>query len=800
MSKTAPDSSIPSALRPLVGWALARPKRAMTLLALTALAAAPGLLRLELRTDGQALQPRNDPAIRFDAAVRERFGLRDPVVAMIETDHPRGVLNEETLRRVEVMTRALAAMPEFAEPGRLFSLATERRDRVVPGTLEFRPYLDPFPDNDKLMGQLGNDLDAADILTGTLISADRRATVILAGAPLEADQASLNWRRDALFHRIEALAREIEGGQDRISVVGAPVAETLLGEHILEDLTLLLPLSIAAIALALWLSCRSLWAVALGMAEVGACLIFTFGLMGWLGVPVFLTTAVLPVILTTIGLADEIHILWRYQRDLDTEDARPVHATMGAMARPVALTSLTTAIGFLSFLSSPLEAVRAFGWFAPVGVLFCMFWSLMFTPAALRSLPRSALRRGRPASRAWTSRLAPAYRRRGATLAALAVATAALGMGVAAIYVQDSWIDGFAPRSDFRQATNRVNAQFHGVHLLHAHLTVEPPPEGLPKIYYGAAGPLVLPDKLNLIGEFEAYIRGLPGVGDALGPYAQLTTVSYLWRSRRPEKRAIPDSPHQTADLLERFDESRGVHRRREVVDDARHECVVTVFLKDANYRHTATLMDAMRDYAAERLEPAGMTLRFAGDVAVSQTMIPAIVRTQTRSVLLALAGALLAVSLLRRSLRAGLRIVAPACLAALWVFGLMGWLGVPLGVATSMFCALTLGIGVDYAIHFEESWRRAATALTDAPSWRISLEAARDAGPAIVADTLAIAVGFGLLAFSQVPANARLGLLAAATLLANCVLTLVGMGAALRRRSERAPAPAVVSASEPAS
>ena len=42
-----------------------------------------------------------------------------------------------------------------------------------------------------------------------------------------------------------------------------------------------------------------------------------------------------------------------------------------------------------------------------------------------------------------------------------------------------------------------------------------------------------------------------------------------------------------------------------------------------------------------------------------------------------------------------------PASLAVLWLFGLMGWLGIPLGVATSMFCAITLGIGVDYGQGF---------------------------------------------------------------------------------------------------
>jgi uncharacterized protein len=105
-----------------------------------------------------------------------------------------------------------------------------------------------------------------------------------------------------------------------------------------------------------------------------------------------------------------------------------------------------------------------------------------------------------------------------------------------------------------------------------------------------------------------------------------------------------------------------------------------------------------------------------------------------------------------------------------------MGWAGVPLGVATSMFCAIALGIGIDYAIHFLDRLgdRRGPAAVE---------EAAAEVGPAIVTDAAAIAFGFGLLTLSQVPANARLGGLVAFALLASCVLTLAGLGALLARK-----------------
>jgi hypothetical protein len=125
-----------------------------------------------------------------------------------------------------------------------------------------------------------------------------------------------------------------------------------------------------------------------------------------------------------------------------------------------------------------------------------------------------------------------------------------------------------------------------------------------------------------------------------------------------------------------------------------------------------------------------------------------------------------------------------------------MGWLGVPLGVATSMFCAITLGVGVDYAVHLLAAHDRARRAGADRPGYA----ALAAAGPAIVSDAAAIGLGFGLLAASRVPANARLGMLVALALGTACAFTLLGLGGALaapRRRAgdQAGAAPALSSA-----
>jgi hypothetical protein len=202
--------------------------------------------------------------------------------------------------------------------------------------------------------------------------------------------------------------------------------------------------------------------------------------------------------------------------------------------------------------------------------------------------------------------------------------------------------------------------------------------------------------------------------------------------------------------------------------------------------------MAAIRGYERERLAPAGAKVSFAGDVAVSQAMIPAIVQTQMTSVLGTLVVNFLVLLVLFRSVREACWCALPATLSVAWVLGWMGFTGMPLGVATSMFCAIALGIGVDYAIHLMEQVRAARARGTDDP-----VVAALGACAAPIAtDALAIALGFGLLLVSRVPANARLGVLVALSLLSACVLTLGGLGVVLRGRgagdhAASGPAPA---------
>lgn len=771
--------------------AAARPRLALAVMLAVVLAAAPGLLQLRLRTDGHSLVPPDDPAVQIDRETRRTFGLRDPLLVVLETRHPDGIYNAGTLDRLARLTRDLAALPGIA-PEDVQSLATEKSLRFAPDGVNFLHLLDPPPRTPTRLAEVRKDVESIDVLHGTLVSFDRRSTAVLVGVRGPSDPHGADVDRTALYHQIAEAARRYETDTERVSVVGAPAAEALLGEHVLADLAVMVPLALLVIGIILWRSCGRSWAVLLGLGKVGAAQVFTLGLMGWCGEPVYLTTAMLPVLLITIGLAMEIHLLWHYHhRPADEPPGLALRRTVGELARPILLTALTTALGFLSFLTSSIQPVSRFGLFTAAGVLFCMAWSLVATPALLALRPAAIPAVGPPSRSARTSRLVLALvSRPHLALPALALVTAALALGIPRLMIQDGWIDNFAPDSPLRQATERVDRHFAGTHVLLAVVTFDPPEDQIPSIPQ-ARGPLLAGSTLAALGRFEQGLRARPEVGGVLGLSGQLLTTAYLWGERREEARFILDNPAWIYLHVRRIGNVRGQARRTELVDDGFRRTVVTILIDGANFQKTAAVIEQIRRLEREELRPAYGRVELAGDVAVSQAMIPAIVRTQTGSLLAALTANFVILSLLLRSPRLGLACAAPTAVAVAWTFGVMGWLGIPLGIATSIFCAVTLGIGDDYCIHFLARFREAKAAGAAQPE----RAAAAAAGPAILADTLAIALGFGLLALSRVPANRWLGLLVVFGLASACLLTLAGAGSVLalldRRTSRAAIAPA---------
>ena len=329
----------------------------------------------------------------------------------------------------------------------------------------------------------------------------------------------------------------------RVWLTGPAVAEATLGQMVLRDLAWLTPIMIVVLAVLLAACLRTVAGLLLTMLEVLVVGIGTIGLMGWVGVPVTLVTTELPVILVAIAVLDEIHLFERHgfyvdgaapSRDRVRDGMLRAIEDVGA---PIVVTSLTTALAFLSFAASSILPLRHFGVFSAFGILLAMVLTFTLVPALTALTPPSWFRRRGPERVAGSARYEAwlAGHPRAALFAVLATVVVCLP-GLRFLQVQDSWVENFPPDSDLVVAEQIFNESFWGSYRFEIVLNG---PEGLFRTPEGA----------KILEEVVQVAEEGPRVGGTVSilvPFAQVAALIGV----PPPLSAIPAARMKTVSTL----------------------------------------------------------------------------------------------------------------------------------------------------------------------------------------------------------------------------------------------------------
>lgn len=758
-------------MRALVRTALRRPIPVLALLALGTAVAALGLFRLELRTDGAAIYPTEDPVVLQSQADRERFQEPEQVILLV-TSRPGGpaVQSPAGLRFLLSSHREIQRLPEVAMAGvRSLALRMARPDGGRP--LRLRPVVESaasVPDDPARFAALVAKIDRAMLARELFLSRDGRSAAIYV-------HLRSGGSRRVLIEELETWIASRSRAPFRLRLTGPAVAESELGDAVLRDLRRLVPVMVAVMALVLWASLRTAGGVLIPLLEVLATLVCTLGLMGWTGVPVTLVTTILPVLLMAMAVTDEVHLLERVRQRFaggtGGERERLIRAAEGAyadLARPLYLSSLTTAAGFLSFGTASILPLRQFGLFAAAGLVLAMIFSFAMVPALIAVLPPSWIVRpgardgARDEPRAWERLVA--RRPGGAALVGLALLALALP-GLFRLEVQDSWVDNFDPRSDLVTAERDFNRAFWGSYRFDV-------------VFEGGRHFFREPRGLALLEDFHRAARAAPHVGGTLSPLPPLELIGEtVLHHRGPLSRMPPDEARKAVALLEAAQNWLDL---RQILTYDLDAVRARLFVRHADFERGRELRGWLERRLADLAARHPVRIHLSGDVPVGMAVVEAIVRNQLRSI----GGTLLQVALLLlvvlRSARLTAAALAPVLAAGVIMFAVLGYGGIPLGIATSMFAALTLGAGVDFSLHFAHAYRRERRAGADHGG--AVAATLRTGGRGLLWNALVLALGFSVLAVSAIKPNASLGLLLALAMLVSYGTTLIFLPEALRR------------------
>src|SRR5690606_19978707 len=276
--------------------------------------------------------------------------------------------------------------------------------------------------------------------------------------------------------RIAALLAAAERPGLRFHVSGRPHLKASVYRGMVRDLRLLVPLALGVLAFVLMLATGSRRGVALPLASVGVAVLWTHGAMAALGVPVTILSSLLAPQLVAIGSVYGVHLLGHYDQERARGTAAEVAGrTLGAVRLPVALSGLTTWIGFAAICASDVPAVRELGAFSALGTGCITLLTLTALPAALALLPPRREASALPARLALASEqlglalargLAALHRlatRRSEAIIAGAVLAAAVALGaLPRIVVDTDYVSFFAEDDPVRRDFDAVNRLLAG--------------------------------------------------------------------------------------------------------------------------------------------------------------------------------------------------------------------------------------------------------------------------------------------------------------------------------------------------
>ena len=184
----------------------------------------------------------------------------------------------------------------------------------------------------------------------------------------------------------------------------------------------------------------------------------------------------------------------------------------------------------------------------------------------------------------------------------------------------------------------------------------------------------------------------------------------------------------------------------------------------------TAAIIADAQAYAAKHF-PKGYKIEATGNGEMEYTMTKMVVDSQTTSILLSLAMVFIIISLSFKSPWAGIIGAIPLGLTILLNFMVMGYAGIALDLCTSIIASVAIGVGIDYTIHFMETYR-AQRALTDDLE-EVTKNTFKTSGRGILTNAIAVGLGFCVLLFSRFIILRYIGALVAVVMFTSSTLAM---------------------------
>lgn len=714
-----------------------------------------GLASLRFESDYKIFFSDDNPQLLAHEANQETYTKSDNITFVIAPSDET-IFSSETLSSIKQLTDASWKMP-FSS--RVDSITNYQHTWVEEDDLVVDDFV-PNPESISLdrLNELKNIALAEPQLVNYLISNRAHATAVSVNLNLpelraEADKATVE-----VVAYSRALRDEIEAENPNLKIylIGQTVVNNTFNEMSTQDMTQLIPLMFLVIVVLLQVILRSVVGTVSTVVIIGMSVLVTQGFMGWVGYAVNQVNVMSPIIILTLAVCDCVHVLNNYLYNLSRGDERvaAMKESLSLNFQPILLTSLTTAIGFLSMNFSDSPPFQELGNISAFGVMAAFVFSMTLFPFIVLLLPMKA----RPVvQKSSSSKLTDAI----AQFAISRYNVLFWGLLVFAIILvsfmfknelNDDTVKYFHEDVPFRQAADYTQQNLTGFDIISYSLNS------------GESNGVNDPAYLAKVEAFSQWYLSQPEVVHVSSFTDVIKRLNKNMHNDDPEWYRLPDSRELAAQYILLYEMSLpfGLDLTNQI-DSDKSSLLLRVRVKDQKAQQLIDLDLRAQQWlmanAPEMVTPgASVSIMFAH---IGQRNIDSMLTGSLVALVLVTLTLLIAL----RSFKYGLLSLLPNAFPAGMAFGIWGIFDGEVNLAVAVIFAITLGIVVDDTVHFITKYIRGRK-LHGYDAKKSIEYAFTVVGKAIITTTVVLAAGFFVLAFSSFDVNASMGLMVGITII----------------------------------
>ena len=712
--------------------------------------AGSGVRFLQFKTDYRMFFSEDNPQMQAFDQLQNTYTKTDNVLFVLAPKDGR-VFTPETLASVAWLTEASWQLPYSI---RVDSISNYQHTRAEEDDLVVDDLVPDAANIDAAGLRSIRDIAINEpLLVHRLIAPDGRVTGVNVTIQLPDNGSGEEVPEVTAFAR--DLVEQVKAGNPNLDVylTGMVIMNNSFPEVSIRDQQTLIPMMFAVVILTLLLLLHSFTATLATFFVIVFSIVAAMGLAGWLRIPLTPPSASAPTIILTLAVADCVHVLISLLHDMrrGLDKTSAIIDSLRINLQPVFLTTLTTAIGFMSMNFSDAPPFRDLGNIVAMGVGIAFVLSVGFLPALMLCLPMRVKVGETRRARAMDRLAETVIKQRNYLFWGMGFIVIGLVIFIPRNELNDEFVKYFDTSIDFRNATDFATSNLTGVYTIDYSLGT------------GENGGISEPDFLRDVDRFADWYRQQPGVLHVNTLTDIMKRLNRNMHGDDPKWHRLPGQRDLSAQYLLLYEMSLpyGLDLNNQI-DIGKTATRMTVSLESVSTNEMLALDQKAQAWLGENAP------HMKTDGASPSVMFAHIGYRNIRSMLTGTTIALVLISVVLvialRSVKIGLVSLVPNLIPAAMGFGLWGLLVGEVGLALSVVTGMTLGIVVDDTVHFLSKYLRARReqGLHSADAVRYAFSTV---GMALWVTSFVLIAGFMVLTQSAFKLNADMGLLTAITI-----------------------------------